>query len=353
MDNKLTIEMIPKTCWGQNLRKVVTHNTWKELKLTLSYSNEFFPDDWQCTICNKEFPSSRSWDLHEVWEFDIASKTQRLTGLLALCDDCHAVKHFGLSCKQGKTDRVIQQLRKVNGWNDQQIKKHIIEAQEKWEKLSEFSFKLDVSYAEKWLSKKQIHPEWLIERKGQPTSQYEAIQWARKLLKDDDFLLLDTETTGLLKNPNAEIIELSVVSSKRDVLFNSLIKPKYKIPREIGNYTGIFNKDVKDAPVFSDVYNDLKKVIQGKRLVAFNANFDRGILNQTCDLYELPHIEADWECAFKTYQAYRDFPKSGCHLPMAAHNALDDCCATMRLLFVMAENGNPKDLDKFPAPWLD
>ena len=49
----LTIEMIPKSCWGQNLRKVVSSETWKELRDEIrDSSGDDYYDDPKCMICS-------------------------------------------------------------------------------------------------------------------------------------------------------------------------------------------------------------------------------------------------------------------------------------------------------------
>lgn len=344
----LTIEMIPKSCWGQNLRKVVSIETWRMLKDKIYYESAL---DGKCMVCGGELPYD--WELHEVWRFDRNTKTQRLVGLLALCQDCHTVKHFGLAAKQGKAKDAIRHLRAVNGWSEDQVLEHVSSVTGEWEINSTVNYSLDVSYAEGWIPKTRIHMKWLEEKKGIPSNRHEATEWAKKILHDNNFLLVDTETTGLLTKKRAEVIELSIVSSKQEVMFDSLIKPKYKIPKRITEYNGISNEKVDGYPTFDEFHEEISEIINGSRLVAFNSKFDQEMLNRTCDLYKLPRFESQWECALKAYRAYCDFPRSGCHLPMASHNSLEDCLATMRLIFVMANKGNPYDLEGFPAPWIN
>lgn len=343
----LTIEMIPRSSWGYNLRKVVSKETWGALKEIVFNNLEPEP---MCMICSQEL--SFDWELHETWEFDRKSRIQRLINLLALCPDCHAVKHFGLTAKQGNIDKAISHLKLVNNWNDEQVLKHISIATKEWEENSKLNYHLDISFAEKLIPITRIHMKWLEEKIGIPTNKYEAILWAKELLNDNDFLLIDTETTGLLTKQKAEVIQISIVSSKQKILFNQLIRPKYKIPKSITNYNGISNEEVKACHSFDELHEEIKDAINGNRLIAFNSKFDSEILNRTCDLYKLPHFEAKWECAMKAYRAYCNFPRSGCHLPMASHNALVDCMATMRLIIAMANEGNPYDLIEYPAPWL-
>jgi len=54
-------------------------------------------------------------------------------------------------------------------------------------------------------------------------SREDAIQWARSLLSGGEFVVLDSETTGL-GNP-VDFVEIGVLSSRGESLFDSLIKP--------------------------------------------------------------------------------------------------------------------------------
>ena len=347
----LTVDLIPRSCWGQNLRKVVSPQTWKNLKSEFAAKYFLWGEKRNCMICSR--PLSLDWDLHEVWNFNEKDKTQKLIELLALCPDCHAVNHIGLAAKRGKLDQAVAHLKLVNGWSDKQAQEHIRQAIETWERRSKLTYQLDIGCAGQWLPETRIHMDWLVARKDRPSNRQDAIEWARSLLGDDDFFILDTETTGLLDKQRVEVIQLTILSSKREVVFNSLIKPKYKIPKRITEYTGISNEDVEHCHTFEALYEEISLAVNNKKLVAYNADFDRDVLNRTCDIYQLPRLQGNWMCAMRAFQAYCDFPSFGCSLPLAVHDAFNDCCATMRTLIVMADQGNAYDIEQYPAPWID
>src|SRR5215212_6112152 len=58
-------------------------------------------------------------------------------------------------------------------------------------------------------------------------SREDAIRWARSLLSGGEFVVLDSETTGL-GNP-IDFVEVGVLSSRGEPLFDSLIKPSCHI----------------------------------------------------------------------------------------------------------------------------
>ena len=66
---------------------------------------------------------------------------------------------------------------------------------------------------------------------------------------------LDTETTGFGKR--AEIVDIAVVGAAGKVLFESLVQPTRRIPADAIAIHGITNADVKDAPEWCDVYDEV------------------------------------------------------------------------------------------------
>jgi 5-methylcytosine-specific restriction endonuclease McrA len=83
---KLTIDLLPKGAWGNNLSKTLPKKDWDTLR-HICYERA----GNRCCICDKE--DSRL-DAHEVWEFDMRTKTQTLKDIMALCPACHGVKHM-------------------------------------------------------------------------------------------------------------------------------------------------------------------------------------------------------------------------------------------------------------------
>lgn len=94
----------------------------------------------------------------------------------------------------------------------------------------------------------------------------------------------DTETTGLLDNPLAEVIELAVVGVSGEVLLNTKIKPVLldeamkqnpegtKKALEINGYN---ETDWASAPTFEELAPEIVKVFEHKVFVGQNPNFDR------------------------------------------------------------------------------
>ena len=111
-----------------------------------------------------------------------------------------------------------------------------------------------------------------------------AIRWARDELTRDDWVILDTETTGL---HNAEIVEIAIVNHLAEPLLNTLVKPSISIPADVVAIHGIDDAMVADAPSFPEIYPQIVEVLEGKRVFIYNAAFDIKILDYYRKLHNL------------------------------------------------------------------
>src|SRR5215203_5504380 len=141
----------------------------------------------------------------------------------------------------------------------------------------------------------QAQQRWAEERT-------KAITWAMGVMEDPRVIYLDTETTGF--GPRAEIVDIAVVSSVGEVVLESLVQPTRRITADATAIHGITNADVKDAPAWCDLYEDLQRALAGRRIIVYNVIFDRQMVNQACDRYALAAPAADWECAMRKYAGF-------------------------------------------------
>lgn len=139
---KLTIELVPKSCWYSNVRSEVSPAKWDRLKYNTSKKA-----GGKCEICGGRGPK---WpvECHEVWHYDDKKLIQKLERLIALCPSCHQVKHIGFAQIQGRGDEALKHLCKVNGLTTKQGVKYVNEAFEVWQKRSQKKWTLDISYLE-------------------------------------------------------------------------------------------------------------------------------------------------------------------------------------------------------------
>ncbi|ECF6381602.1 3'-5' exonuclease [Salmonella enterica] len=96
---------------------------------------------------------------------------------------------------------------------------------------------------------------------------------------NSDYLIIDTETTGL--DNNAEVIEIAIINMHGDVLLNSLVKPTCSIPAAVTKINNITDEMVADAPLWHDVFPVILNIIDGKKWLAWNSKFDARLIIQT------------------------------------------------------------------------
>jgi DNA polymerase III epsilon subunit-like protein len=106
------------------------------------------------------------------------------------------------------------------------------------------------------------------------------------------FSILDTETTGLTKHPEASIddqpriIEFAaIITDGKSVLEEFEFKCNPGVPLEavITKITGLTDADLKDQPPFRHYANDLRQHFSRTRgRVAHNLSFDRDMLFYDC-----------------------------------------------------------------------
>ncbi len=111
---------------------------------------------------------------------------------------------------------------------------------------------------------------------------------------DDEFIVFDTETTGL-NAYNDRLTEIGAVRVRGGEViesFNTFVNPKRSIPPKITELTGITNEMVADAPDEAEALRQFYDFCgECKALVAHNAPFDMGFIEAAAQRSELP-------CAF-------------------------------------------------------
>src|SRR5919112_4698297 len=106
-------------------------------------------------------------------------------------------------------------------------------------------------------------------------SREDAIRWAHSLLSGGEFVVLDSETTGL-GNP-IDFVEVGVLSSRREPLFDSLIKPSCPIDPRASRVHGHTAESLAGERRFFEFYPDLLDMLWAKRVVVYNASYDRRV----------------------------------------------------------------------------
>lgn len=192
------------------------------------------------------------------------------------------------------------------------------------------------------VAKKAAYNRWLRDWGWIESDRAQAVRWAKKQIEQDNWVLLDTETTGL---EDAEVVEIAIVNQQGAPIVNTLVKQTIPIPEGAIAIHGITDEMVKAAPNFCEVYPQIVAALAGKEVLIYNANFDIRILKRCCELHKLPLLGlskrshclmewyAQWYGEWSSYwESYRYQPLYG------GHRALDDCLAALDYLKEMAED---------------
>jgi DNA polymerase-3 subunit epsilon len=172
----------------------------------------------------------------------------------------------------------------------------------------------------------------------------DAVRWARSLLSGGDFVVLDSETTGL--GTPIDFVEVGVVSCRREVLFDSLMEPSCPVEPGATRVHGHTTESLMGERRFVEAYPDLLEALWGKRVVVYNASYDRRVWDAAVGRLgaraSLAGELAPWECAMRAFAAYvGERSRRGGHknqkLAGGDHTALGDARATLRLIERMAE----------------
>ena len=167
----------------------------------------------------------------------------------------------------------------------------------------------------------------------------------------DDYIVLDTETTGLDFYYD-DIIEIGLLKVKNGVVidkFHSLINPKHKIPEFVTDLTGITNEMLACAPCFAEIEKDLLQFISQSIIVGHNTYFDMNFLanNLSVDLFN-DYIDTLQFCK-KLYPELKHHRLvdmvNYLHLSNNTHRALDDCLSTFELYETIKEKMHIENIE--------
>lgn len=129
---KLTVEIIPTSLHGKNPRTVMGRAMWERQRQLVGDAAGN-----RCEICG-DVGKRHQVEIHERYEYDEAARPpcQRIVGLIALCPDCHAVKHLArtrLVARQTGDpsiyENALRHLATVNEWDAEHVKKYLAEVQ--------------------------------------------------------------------------------------------------------------------------------------------------------------------------------------------------------------------------------
>ena len=178
------------------------------------------------------------------------------------------------------------------------------------------------------------------------------------------FACLDFETTGF--SPKRDrVIEVAIVTVTQGTVgtsWTSLINPGDDVELGATHIHGIKRDWVRNAPSFAEIAGNLFSLLDGKVLVAHNANFDLGFLRSEMSRAELlpkgtlfPHWDtmkaADFAPSMPTSRKLVDVAAAVGVEIANAHQALDDALAVAEIVAAVTETiGSSICFNSFSSP---
>ena len=175
----------------------------------------------------------------------------------------------------------------------------------------------------------------------------ESIQWAKDTLSNPKTLIVDLETTGILnKDPDSEIVQITIINLWEKPLLNMLVRPNSPIGWEALRVHKITTQMVENSPTFKEISPLLCSLIEGKHLVSYKADFDIHFITHMLRKYGFDVPNFTVSCAMENYSKWQgDWNETRGSwkwhkLPSLAfgeaHDSFVDCISTLRLIRKMA-----------------
>lgn len=164
-----------------------------------------------------------------------------------------------------------------------------------------------------------------------------------------DFVAIDVETA----NPDlASICQIGVVTFRNGSVFHkwqSLVNPEDSFSKANVSIHGITREEVKKAPTFPIVYEELVTMLTGQ-FVASHMPFDRHAINRAIQKHGLPSLCCKWiDTAQVARFAWEEFSRKGYGLEKLAnhfgikfdhHSAIEDARVAGEILLLAIKQTN-------------
>lgn len=169
-------------------------------------------------------------------------------------------------------------------------------------------------------------------------------------------IFFDLETTGtdISKDRIVEICYIKVFPDGREVEFTKRINPGIHIPEAASAVHGIYDEDVKNAPLFKDVAREIANEFEGCDIAGFNSNrFDLPLLAEEflraqvdIDLSRLKSIDVQVLYHKREPRTLSAAHKFYCGTEFDnAHSALTDTRATYNVLMAQLDHYDDMEND--------
>lgn len=118
---KLNFELVPEELWYVNLRSILRAQDWDVVR-----RDAYKRAGYKCRICG----AGGRMEAHEEWSYDEKNAVQKLKDVLALCHNCHLVKHIARASLMGDEGVAMSHFLKVNHCSQMDYHSALAEANE-------------------------------------------------------------------------------------------------------------------------------------------------------------------------------------------------------------------------------
>ena len=129
------------------------------------------------------------------------------------------------------------------------------------------------------------------------------------------YIIIDTETTGFHPYDGDELLQVSIIDTDGNVLFDEYFKPQHRTEwKEAEQVNGISPEMVADRPAISEKISEINAIIENSdTIIGYNTQFDIGFLKangaivpddlETVDVMEdFAKIYGEWNSARGSYK---------------------------------------------------
>lgn len=163
----------------------------------------------------------------------------------------------------------------------------------------------------------------------------------RNISRLKDYVVLDTETTGLSRSADKiiDIAIVKVVNGEIAEVFNTFVNPQMPIPPAASKVNHIYDKDVADAPSYSDIADKVADMVLNQVVIGHNVTFDLDFIGRlitasgyegSCDYIDTLHLTKKCYLGLPNYKLQTIISFLGIEQEQA-HRALSDTNATLEV----------------------
>lgn len=162
----------------------------------------------------------------------------------------------------------------------------------------------------------------------------------------DNFLIIDTETTG--NSHQDEVVEIGIVDMQGNVVYESYFMPEVRF-KQSASAVNHLNKAVlkqKGALQFEDEWPKIVNILKGHVILGHNLAYDKRMIVDTCKRYGLDDDEA-----LHLFDGYYDSKKIAQKWMIAPNYKLDDLSTMLGITW--AETHDATDDCKMTLQFLN